>query len=91
MVYPADATPGHLLSVVPEQQLLALRQKQTMMQVAQQPAQPELMPVAPPPPITQQQRLGAGAVLQKTAPRLLPMEAGPTQPQRCLIQLALIS
>ena len=23
MVYPADATPGHLLSVVPEQQLLA--------------------------------------------------------------------
>ena len=77
MVYPADATPGHLLSVVPEQQLLALRQKQTMMQVAQQPAQPALMPVAPPPPIPQQQRLGAGAVLQKTAPRLLPYGGWP--------------
>ena len=51
--------------------------KQTMMQVAQQPGQPAVMPVAPPPPITQQQRLGAGAVLQKTAPRLLPYGGWP--------------
>ena len=77
MVYPADATPGHLLSVVPEQQLLALRQKQSMMQVAQQPGQQAPMAVAPPPPIAPAPRLGVGAVMQKTAPTLLPYGGWP--------------
>ena len=77
MVYPADATPGHLLSVVPEQQLLALRQKQSMMQVAQQPGQQAPMAVTPPPPIAPAPRLGVGAVMQKTAPTLLPYGGWP--------------
>jgi hypothetical protein len=34
LVYPADATPGHLLSVVPEQQLADLRQREQRLDVA---------------------------------------------------------
>jgi hypothetical protein len=34
MVYPADATPGHLLSVVPVQQLAMLRKREEMLQAA---------------------------------------------------------
>ena len=36
LVYPADATPGHLLSVVPVQQLALLRQRQQQQRSAQQ-------------------------------------------------------
>jgi hypothetical protein len=35
LVYPADATPGHLLSVVPDQQLAQLRQREQLLAAAQ--------------------------------------------------------
>ncbi len=35
LVYPADATPGHLLSVVPVQQLAMMRRRQEMQEAAQ--------------------------------------------------------
>ena len=36
LVYPADATPGHLLSVVPVQQLAMLHQRQKLQREAQE-------------------------------------------------------
>ncbi len=36
LVYPADATPGHLLSVVPVDQLAVLRRRQLQQRTAQQ-------------------------------------------------------
>ncbi|MFZ4564838.1 MAG: DUF3370 family protein [Prochlorococcaceae cyanobacterium] len=47
LVYPADATPGHLLSVVPAQQLLALRQQEQLQAEAR-----EAMARQAPPPIS---------------------------------------
>ena len=47
LVYPADATPGHLLSVVPEQQLAQLRQRESMLAAAQA-AKPKPTPAIPP-------------------------------------------
>jgi len=47
LVYPADATPGHLLSVVPSQQLLALRQQEQLQAEAR-----EAMARQAPPPIS---------------------------------------
>ena len=35
MVYPADATPGHLLSIVPSTQLASLRERQRQQDLAQ--------------------------------------------------------
>jgi len=53
LVYPADATPGHLLSVVPNQQLADLKQRDSMAEVAEVAAKlnPPNVPaaVAPPP------------------------------------------
>lgn len=53
MVYPADATPGHLLSVVPDQQLAQLQQRQALLAQAQaQPVRPALStPLPPEPPV----------------------------------------
>ena len=53
LVYPADATPGHLLSVVPTQQLAQLRERERLVEVAQAAAaaaaaKPKLPPAAPP-------------------------------------------
>ena len=43
VVYPADATPGHLLSVVPEQQLASVRQREQLVAAARQrPQKPAL-------------------------------------------------
>ena len=47
LVYPADATPGHLLSVVPSQQLVALRQQEQLQAEAR-----EAMVRQAPPPVT---------------------------------------
>ena len=47
LVYPADATPGHLLSVVPDQQLAQLRQREQMIAAAQA-NKPKPAPAAPP-------------------------------------------
>jgi len=57
LVYPADATPGHLLSVVPVQQLAMLKRREEMLQIARRAQaaarQREITPVqAPPNPAT---------------------------------------
>jgi hypothetical protein len=50
MVYPADATPGHLLSVVPSAQLARLREQERQRQLARlNRARPNVPPAAPPP------------------------------------------
>ena len=53
LVYPADATPGHLLSVVPVDQLALLHRRQLQQQAAQQDIQKNNTLVAPktPPPL----------------------------------------
>ena len=57
LVYPADATPGHLLSVVPVQQLAMLQRQQELQAAAERALaaskQRNVTPVAPPPsPVT---------------------------------------
>ena len=67
LVYPADATPGHLLSVVPVDQLALLHQRQRQQRTAQQnstiiktkvvvpnsnPPPPELQQKVPPKPVS---------------------------------------
>ena len=61
LVYPADATPGHLLSVVPVDQLALLHRRQLQQQAAQQGIQKNNTLVAPktPPPLP---------YIQKTVP-----------------------
>lgn len=52
MVYPADATPGHLLSVVPASQLARVQERERQLEIARTaPAQPPRA-VAPPPALT---------------------------------------
>ena len=48
LVYPADATPGHLLSVVPDQQLAQLRQREQLLAAAQASRPRPAAPAAPP-------------------------------------------
>lgn len=48
MVYPADATPGHLLSVVPASQLALLRERERQLEVARL-SQTAAGPASPPP------------------------------------------
>ena len=68
LVYPADATPGHLLSVVPDRQLASLRQKETLMETARQTAAALPMDVTPPPhPGEPQLKKNPVEVLRKTA------------------------
>ncbi|MFM7264039.1 MAG: DUF3370 family protein [Cyanobium sp.] len=50
MVYPADATPGHLLSVVPSSQLAMLRERERQLELART-SQPASTPPATPPPL----------------------------------------
>ncbi len=52
MVYPADATPGHLLSVVPAAQLAQVQQRERQLEIARRQAQPAPLPAAPPNPQT---------------------------------------
>ena len=61
LVYPADATPGHLLSVVPVHQLAAIRRREEIQEAAQQALaaakQRKVTPNTPPPsPLTAQQQ-----------------------------------
>lgn len=48
MVYPADATPGHLLSVVPSSQLAMVQRRERELDLARM-AAPAARPIAPPP------------------------------------------
>ena len=70
MVYPADATPGHLLSVVPASQLAQLQQRQRQLEVARAEAAAarRARPAAAPPAIATGQDGGA-------APRPAPAPA----------------
>ena len=74
LVYPADATPGHLLSVVPEQQLAQLQLRQSQQESALAMASRE-QPVLrqTPPPLNQPLALGPGqAPPVMVPPSLLP-------------------
>jgi hypothetical protein len=48
MVYPADATPGHLLSVVPLAQLARVQEKERLLELARLSAPPVAAPAPPP-------------------------------------------
>ena len=69
LVYPADATPGHLLSVVPVDQLALLRRRQLQQQFAQQTITIEktifAAPKMPPPLPAQQQKVPLKPVLSR--------------------------
>jgi hypothetical protein len=74
MVYPADATPGHLLSVVPTAQFAMVQQRERQLEIARREAQRTAPPAVPPAPA------GAtpAAMMQRplpAAPPLLPAPA----------------
>lgn len=52
LVYPADATPGHLLSVVPSAQLAQLQQRERQLELARLSPRPVAPPSNLPPPAT---------------------------------------
>jgi hypothetical protein len=72
LVYPADATPGHLLSVVPDQQLAQLRQRESLLAAAQA-AKPKPAPAIPP-------AAQDAGVAQKAAPKPAPVAAAKPKP-----------
>jgi hypothetical protein len=77
LVYPADATPGHLLSVVPDQQMAQLRQREDLLAAAAaQAKQAKPAPVVPP---VQAQPVAAAAA-KPTAPK--PLAAKPVSKPR---------
>lgn len=90
MVYPADATPGHLLSVVPSSQLAMVLERQQQLQALQPPpqattaaapAQPQVQPQvrqAPAPPRTAPGRPPASAT--PSVPSAIPPAAAAPQP-----------
>ena len=69
LVYPADATPGHLLSVVPVDQLALLRRRQLQQKSAQQTTTIKktrtVSPKMPPPLLPQQQKVPLKPVLSQ--------------------------
>ncbi len=84
LVYPADATPGHLLSVVPASQLAQLQQRQRQLEVARAEAAAarRARPAAAPPAIATGQEGGA-AQRPAPAPRRAvarPANAAPAAP-----------
>jgi hypothetical protein len=74
MVYPADATPGHLLSVVPASQLARLRERERQLELARL-SQPATAPASPPPPSA-----GAGATAGRGDGSLRPLIPPPYLP-----------
>ena len=83
LVYPADATPGHLLSVVPVQQLAMLQRRQEMQAAAERALaaskQRKVTPTTPPPsPMTPAAK--QPTVIKPTTNR------SPAQPQQPIAQ-----
>ena len=78
LVYPADATPGHLLSVVPVQQLALLRRRQDQQRTARERLDNQktrrVTPKTPPPPIQ------VRPVPTSALPALIPAAAPRTTP-----------
>ena len=85
LVYPADATPGHLLSVVPAQQLAQLRERERLVEIARAAsaaaaAKPKLPPAAPPS-VASTVDAAAGATPRPKAPASRPRAAAnPARP-----------
>ena len=80
LVYPADATPGHLLSVVPVQQLAMLHRRQQQQRAAKvKLAETKTRKVgpktAPPPPTTRTVVVNPASVQQKRNPTAAPVVA----------------
>lgn len=67
MVYPADATPGHLLSVVTASQLAQVQEQERRLALARSAPTPPARPAAPPPQLPGTARPGFA-----TPPRLAP-------------------
>ena len=88
LVYPADATPGHLLSIVPASQVAMVQERQRLLELARNTASPAAM--TPPqslPAIPDQDREGQEGselmtplVLQPRFPSLPPLRANPPPP-----------
>ncbi|MEB3306715.1 MAG: DUF3370 family protein [Cyanobacteriota bacterium] len=83
LVYPADSTPGHLLSVVPSSQLAMLQERERQLQLARAAAEAraQATPNAPPPLLEPE----ADLKLQPSedpafSPRLLPPEINQVRP-----------
>ena len=80
LVYPADATPGHLLSVISEGQLATLlRQEQRRIPV--QPTRRPPPPLEPPPAVSQS---GSPGQRIRTASSQAPLRKGAGNPSRSL-------
>ena len=71
MVYPADATPGHLLSVVSATQLAQVQEQERRVALARTAPPPPPRPTAPPPQLPGAAGAGA-AVVPTIPPRLTP-------------------
>lgn len=85
-VYPADATPGHLLSVVPESQLARLRDQERQLEVARETAstRPTVAPQLLPPVELQEALLPANPLVLSPTFQELP----PPPPPPLSLQLA---
>ena len=86
LVYPADATPGHLLSVVPHQQILALNQPQGLdhhVDHAAHPVPRNVRPAAAPPPATAPHNTKA---IAGTTAHLHPDDADQDRPRKLAVQ-----
>ena len=71
VVYPADATPGHLLSVVTASQLAQVQEQERRLALARTAPPPPARPAAPPPQLPAAGAAGA-AVLPAPPPRIAP-------------------
>ena len=95
LVYPADATPGHLLSVVPDQQLALMQQRQELLAAAQarEQAAPPAGPVpalpdagadvvgdAQPVPLSRPAVVATQPTLSRSTPRPAPRSAAKPRP-----------
>lgn len=85
LVYPADATPGHLLSVVPVQQLATLHQRQKLQREAQeqlalQKQNRSVSPKTPPPAATIPTDNPASLPVSVVKPVVKPVQLRPVAP-----------
>ena len=80
LVYPADATPGHLLSVVPEQQMAQLEQRQRQLEAAQLlAASRTVQPAVEPPELNGAEPLSPAIPARSSAPIVRPAAGWPEQ------------
>ncbi len=84
VVYPADATPGHLLSVVTASQLAQVQEQERRLALARSAPQPAARPAAPPPQLPRAAvipvppRIAPPPPLATPAPTGLPLRPPPT-------------